>query len=113
MRKRWLHVLGPLILLSLALTLLAPEAPDGGHVNAVGLEANGTLIATRSFERAERVTWNVRLAAGARSWTFAFSLLAKRHRHLDQRRQTRARRGTLTHPWDLHRAFRFYLPAET
>ena len=31
-------------------------------------------------------------------------LLAQRHGHLDQRRQTCARRGTFTHPWDLHRA---------
>jgi hypothetical protein len=46
---------------------------------------------------------NLWLATGTCSRTLTFSSLAQRHRPFDQRRQTRARLGTLTHPWDLHR----------
>src|SRR5262245_38432880 len=56
---------------------------------------------------------NVWLATWTRPRAFTFSLLAQRHRHLDQRRQTRARLGTLTHPWDLHRALVSTVVAET
>src|SRR5208283_2585399 len=56
---------------------------------------------------------NVRLASRTRSRTIAFSTLAQRNGHPDQRRQTRARLGTLTHPWDLHRSSVSIVTAET
>src|SRR5688572_21401838 len=47
---------------------------------------------------------DLRLATWTGSRTLPLGSLAQRHGHFHQRRQTRARLGTLTHPWVLHRA---------